>query len=102
MTTYFVVLRGPGPRWDAERPRTEQEGWPAHAEFMNGLAKSGFVVLGGPLDETRALMIIDAAGEDEIARRLAADPWTEAEILSTVSVQPWEILLDRNAETQPK
>ncbi len=101
MTQYFAVLRGPAARWDPNRPRREQEGWPAHAEFMNGLAEAGFVVLGGPLDETRALLIIDAAGQDEIAQRLAADPWTEMEILSTMCVQTWEILLDRSAETQP-
>jgi uncharacterized protein YciI len=69
---------------------------------MNGLAEAGFVVLGGPLDETRALLIIDATGEHEIAQRLDADPWTEMAILSTTCVQPWEILLDRDAETQPR
>lgn len=68
---------------------------------MNSLADAGFVVLGGPLDETRALLIIDATGKDQIAQRLAADPWTEMEILSTDCVRPWEILLDRSAETQP-
>jgi hypothetical protein len=75
MTQYFAVLRGPGPRWDASRPRREREGWAAQAEFMNGLSEAGFVVLGGPLDETRALLIIDATAEDEIAHRLVADPW---------------------------
>jgi hypothetical protein len=27
----------------------EPEGWPEHAEFMNGLAEEGVVVLAGPL-----------------------------------------------------
>jgi uncharacterized protein YciI len=102
MTRYFAVIRGPGPQWVPNRPRREQEGWAAHAEFMNGLAETGFVVLGGPIDDTRALLIVDAAGEHEIAQCLVADPWTEMEILSTICVQPWEILLDRSAETQPK
>jgi hypothetical protein len=29
----------------------EQEGWPEHADFMNELAASGFIVLGGPLGD---------------------------------------------------
>jgi uncharacterized protein YciI len=98
---YFAVLQGPGPRWDPDKSRSEQAGWPAHAEFMNGLAESGFVVLGGPVDETHALLIIEAAGQNEIEQRFAADPWKETEVLSEIWIKPWEILLDRNAETQP-
>ena len=48
---FFVVERRSGPEWDASRPLEEQSGWDAHADFMDGLANSGFVVLGGPLAE---------------------------------------------------
>jgi len=39
------------------------------------------------------LLVIDAASEDIIRARLAADPWTDARLLVIKSVQPWTVLL---------
>ena len=53
----FDVLRRPPPhraRLGSGRPLEEQSGWEAHAAFMDGLVTSGFVVLGGPLEDERA------------------------------------------------
>ncbi len=96
--TYFAVIREAGPRWDPEKPMREQPTWGEHAAFMEGLADEGFVVFGGPLAESdkgrvRALLIVSAASETEIRRRLDDDPWTPLEMLSITSVEPWEILL---------
>jgi uncharacterized protein YciI len=101
--TLFAVVREPGPGWDHGRPLTEQKDWPAHAAFMNALAQAGFIVLGGPLgDGNRFLLIVDARGEEEIRRRLADDPWTPVGLLTVASVDPWQILLDRQAAVQPR
>jgi uncharacterized protein YciI len=98
----FAVVREAGPAWDHGRPLTGQDGWPAHAAFMNGLAEAGFVVLGGPLgDAARFLLIVDAPSEEEIRRRLAEDPWTPVGLLAVASIDPWQILLDRQAPVQP-
>ena len=73
-----------------------QDSWPEHAAFMDGLAESGFVVLGGPLGdgEHRFLLVIDAESEEHLRRRLDDDPWTEMEMLAIESVEPWQILLE--------
>lgn len=72
----------------------EQDGWPEHARFMNDLAASGFIMLGGPLgaEEQRFLLMCDAEGEDAVRSRLAADPWSGSK-LEIAGVEPWEILL---------
>jgi hypothetical protein len=96
---YFVVTREPGESWDSSRPMREQDGWEAHARFMDGLADEGFVVLGGPVgDGMRFLLIIDAEHEAEIEARLLDDPWTPAALLRIASIDRWQVLLDRAAD----
>jgi uncharacterized protein YciI/ketosteroid isomerase-like protein len=96
--TYFAVRRRRGPAWNAALSLREQAGWGAHASFMNALAAEGFVVLGGPLgDDTETLLVVDATNEDAIANRLANDPWSLTGLLEVASIQPWTILLDRDA-----
>ena len=93
----FAVVRERGPAWDASTPMREQDGWPAHADFMDGLVDEGFIVLGGPLGagERRFLLVFDADGEESIRARLDEDPWTSAGTLRIASVEPWEILLGK-------
>jgi uncharacterized protein YciI len=94
---YFAVRRERGRRWDALRAMREQDGWHAHAKFMDTLVDDGFVVLGGPLgDGTQFLLVVEAEDEAEIEARLADDPWTPAELLRTSSIDPWQILLKRS------
>jgi hypothetical protein len=93
---YFVVTREPGPSWDRSRPMREQDGWDAHAAFMDGLVQDGSVMLGGPLgDGMRFLLVMDAENQAEIEARLAEDPWP-SEQLRLASIEPWEILLERS------
>jgi uncharacterized protein YciI len=94
---YFVVIRKPGRAWDASRSLREQDGWEAHAEFMDANAEDGFIVLGGPLgDDDRALHVVDAETRSEIEARLAEDPWSD-EMLEIASIEPWTILLEAPA-----
>jgi hypothetical protein len=72
---FFVVERQSGANWDPSRPLEEQEGWRAHADFMNELVDQGFVVLGGTLeDQRRAVLAIEADSEDTVRETLARDP----------------------------
>ncbi len=102
-TTFFAVFQEPGPAWDHDRARAGQDAWAAHAAFMNALAESGFIVLGGPLGEgSRTMLVIEAASEREVERRLAEDPWRPMGLLTITRIEPWQILLDRQAPVQPR
>jgi uncharacterized protein YciI len=92
VVTHFAVIREGGPAWDASRPMEEHPGWAEHAEFMDGLADDGFVVLGGPLGDGREiLLIVDAESEEAVYARLEADPWTAANLLRVTRLTPWSI-----------
>jgi uncharacterized protein YciI len=93
--SYFAVTRERGPAWDGSRPMREQDGWDAHAAFMDALADEGWIVLGGPLGEGDRgfLHIVDAPSAEAVVGRLATDPWEHSEHLRTVDIQPWQILL---------
>ncbi len=94
---YFVVTRERGPSWDWSRPMRRQDEWDAHAAFMDALATEGFILAGGPLggedDARRVLHIVLANDADEIERRLTEDPWTPNDLLRTIVIEPWTVLL---------
>jgi uncharacterized protein YciI len=92
----FAVMREAGPGWDSTKPLREQEAWEEHAAFMNALDDEGFIVIGGPVGGgPRTLLMVEAASEDEIRRRLGEDPWAPLGLLTVASVEPWEILLGK-------
>ena len=93
--TLFVVRRERGGPWDWSRDLREQHLWEEHAAGMDVLGAEGFLVLGGPLDGDReVLLIVNAGSEEAIHERLANDPWTPNGMLRTTSVERWTILLD--------
>ena len=101
MADYYLVERAKGPAWDHSRGRRDQDGWDAHAAFMDALAEEGVVLLGGPMGEgdgENALLIVDAESEAEIRARLAEDPWTD-DMLTIESVKPWSVWL--RADVRP-
>lgn len=92
--TLFAVIRSRGPAWDASRSLEGQEGWEAHALFMDALEAEGFVVLGGPLEGTSdALLVMRANSSEEIVSRLSTDPWTTSGHLRTTRIDPWTLRL---------
>jgi uncharacterized protein YciI len=98
MALYAVRNRRGGP-WDWTKDLREQVGWDEHARFMDGLVDTGFIVLGGPLEGDRdVLLIVEAESEDAIRERLAEDPWTPNGMLRPVSIERWTILLDGRAK----
>ena len=90
----FVVLRTRGSSWDDSRSMDEQTDWPAHAAFMDSLVAQRFVVLGGPLEGTRdVLLVIQAEDSSQIMQRLSADPCTRNGLLIVKECWPWRIRL---------
>jgi hypothetical protein len=94
MDLYAVRERRGGP-WDWSRSLREQAGFDDHARFMDELVDLRFVLLGGPLEGDReVLLVIDARGKDAIRDRPAADPWVRNGMLTVDSIERWTILLD--------
>jgi hypothetical protein len=90
----FAVIRTRGPRWNDAAPMEGQEDWRAHADFMNALVAQGFMLLGGPLQGTRdVLLIVRAADEAQVEARLAEDCWTVKDLLRTRQIAPWWLRL---------
>ena len=91
----FAVRLIHGPGWDPSRQIRDQEGWAGHAAFMDGLVEDGFLILGGPVgDGEQTLHAVEAADENEIRARLAADPWAAAGLLRIGTIEPWALWLD--------
>lgn len=94
MAGLFAVTRSRGPTWNDALPLEGQEGWDAHADFMNALHKEGFVLLGGPLEGTRdVLVIVRADDAHEIEARFAADCWAATNLLFIKRIHPWTLRL---------
>jgi uncharacterized protein YciI len=94
MAMFHVVVTRTGPSWLAGRPLEEQTGWADHAAFMDELVDSGFIVLGGPVDdERRVVHAVEAESEAAVRETLARDPWSETH-LQVESVERWTVRLD--------
>jgi uncharacterized protein YciI len=92
---FFAVRLERGGPWDWSRDLREQDGWEAHARFMDSLVEDGFIVLGGPIGGEREILhAVSAPSEDAIRDRLAQDNWARNEMLTIKSIEPWTILLD--------
>ena len=97
----FAVRLVHGPGWDSTRQIRDQQGWAGHAAFMDGLVADGFIILGGPVgDGEQTLHAVEAADENEIRARLAADPWAAAGLLRIGTIEPWALWLDSRPETR--
>jgi uncharacterized protein YciI len=92
----FTVRTVWGPGHDPARGRREQDGWDAHAAFMDGLVAAGTVLFGGPYGDGRdeVLLVVEAADEDEVRQVFAADPWQVDKTLELGPIVPWTIWLD--------
>lgn len=94
MKSLFAVLNTRGPAWDHARSMEEHEGWRAHADFMNALVAEGIIVLGGPLENSRdVLLIVRADSEADAAARLAPDVWMLNGFLERRWIRPWSLRL---------
>jgi hypothetical protein len=90
---FLVTLRRAGPAWDASKATEEQSGWEEHAAFMDGLVDSGFIVLGGPIDDVRVAHAVEADSADAVHATLARDPWSYSH-LRIDAIEEWDVRLD--------
>ena len=89
---FFALTTVHGPGWDPSLPIREQHAWDEHAAFMDRLLAEGFVVLGGPIgDGEKVMLVVEAADEEEVRRRLGPDPWAPMGVLVIGSTQSWTI-----------
>lgn len=94
MPRLYAVFGTRGPAWRDGVAMEEQAEWRAHADFMNALEAEGFVLLGGPLEGTRdVLLVVRAENADDVLDRLAADPWARQGLLAVPRVTPWTLRL---------
>jgi hypothetical protein len=92
----FALTTDHGPGWDTSRGIREQEAWDEHASFMDGLASDGFILAGGPLgDGQHTLHMVEASDEQEVADRMAQDPWAAMGLLRIGTLERWSIWLGR-------
>jgi hypothetical protein len=87
-------MRRSGPAWDDSLRPEQQSDWVPHADYMDRLVDSGFVVLGGPLaDEHRVVLVVEAETNAVVREALARDPWSESH-LRVDAVERWTVRLD--------
>lgn len=90
----FSVTRSRASAWVPAEPQEGQADWSGHADFMNGLESDGFVVLGGPLEDTPYTMLaVRAADAAAVRERLAQDPWEISGVLETTRIVGWTLAL---------
>jgi uncharacterized protein YciI len=66
---------------------------PRHREYLRELHERGAIVAVGPFaDGTGALLVYDAADEDEVRALMAADPYTEAGVFANATLHEWQLL----------
>lgn len=88
----FMVIRTRGGAWKDGVPAERQYDWDGHLGYVETLHREGFLVAAGSLDGTPdALLIVRAADEGEIKRKLEWDSWTANDLLRTTRVAPWTI-----------
>lgn len=93
MELYAVRQRRGGP-WNWDRDLHGQAGFDDHARFVEDLVDAGFIVLGGPLQgEREVLIIVSAPDEDAVRQGFAGDPWIRNGMLTLTAVERWTVLL---------
>jgi uncharacterized protein YciI len=95
MKTTFVVISSAGPNRDRSMSTREQPLWNEHAAFIDQLVAEGFILMGGPLvDESGAMLIVNADDENAVREKLKDDPWYRHGILKLESVKRWQVFID--------
>jgi uncharacterized protein YciI len=95
MKNTFVVISSAGPKREQSKGTREQPLWNEHAAFIDQLVAEGFILMGGPLvDESGAMLIVNADDENAVREKLKDDPWYRHGILKLESVKRWQVFID--------
>lgn len=88
MATFAVVYTFA----DNEAVRLETR--PRHREYLKTLLDSGNIALSGPfVDDTGALLIIEADSRAEVESFLANDPYRDAGVVDNAMIKEWNIVM---------
>jgi uncharacterized protein len=95
MPRWVVRVRRGGP-WDFTKDMRKQEGWDAHAAYMDGIFDEGFLLLAGPIEGDKETMwVVKADSREEILERMKQDPWSSNGMLTPTTIERWDIVMDR-------
>ena len=95
MARWVIRVERGGP-WDWSREMRQQDGWDRHAAYMDRIFEEDWLLLVGPLADTRyTLWVVEAESEDEIRKKMKEDPWAANGMLTPVSIERWDIVMDR-------
>jgi uncharacterized protein YciI len=99
----FILIETRGPAWDVTRIMDDQVDWSAHAAFVDALVHDGVILLGGPLEGTRdVLLVMRAKNASEVTQRLASDPWMRSGLLRIKECRPWSVRLGSLPDGSPQ
>ena len=88
MATFAVVYTFA----DNEAVRLETR--PKHREYLKGLLDAGNIALSGPfVDDSGALLVIEAESLAEVEGFLANDPYRAAGVVDNALVREWNIVM---------
>ncbi|MDM7856335.1 YciI family protein [Cellulomonas alba] len=90
MTTYAVRYT-----YDA-RSDVRDAVRPEHRAYLGGLLERGALHMSGPFSdegEPGALLIFEAAGAEELAELLAADPFAREGLVARIDVRAWTVAI---------
>jgi uncharacterized protein YciI len=89
-----VVRWRAGPAWRSGPPE-EQDGWDAHADFVDALVERGIFVMGGPLaDYSGSLTLLEGVTVGEARELVLKDPFVEAGVFELEDVSAWNVYVD--------
>jgi uncharacterized protein YciI len=102
MARWLIRVERGGP-WDWSKDMREQDDWDAHAAYMDAIFAEGWLLLVGPIEGDRCTVwLVDAESEHEIRERMRQDPWSKNGMLTPISIEKWNIVLDRLPAARPR
>ncbi|MFT4038915.1 MAG: YciI family protein [Thermomicrobiales bacterium] len=88
MATFAVVYTFA----DNEAVRLETR--PKHREYLKTLLEAGNIVLSGPfVDDSGALLVLEAPDRETVEGFLANDPYKDAGVVASALVKEWNIVM---------
>jgi len=86
----FVVIGWDAPDSRDKRPAAR----PAHLDHWSGWDRAGRILVAGPLtDFAGSLFIVEAETQEEVERKIAADPYLAAGVFARTEVHPFKKVL---------
>lgn len=88
MATFAVVYTFA----DNEAVRLETR--PKHREYLKTLLEAGNIVLSGPfVDDSGALLVLEAPDRETVEGFLTKDPYKDAGVVASTLVREWNIVM---------